>query len=92
MSIKVGTRLEQLLKLQTRIEQEIQVERLRLACDDRRPEDRHDFRSAPVEERPIEPAVVRAWGLAHGLTTSTSGRISLELMTAYREAHAMELE
>jgi hypothetical protein len=87
VSVRTGSRLEQLLALEARIKQEIQAERLRTAVDAPNPADRREvFEVRPVT-REVEVGVIRAWALAEGVTETTRGPISWQVRAAYDAAH-----
>lgn len=95
--VKVGTRLEQLERLQERIRQEIAVERRRLFLEGR--ERPHSATKAPrtnaVDHQLVALRVsareVKEWALAEGLIEEIKrGRVSSELVDAYQLAHREE--
>lgn len=93
MSIRTGTRLEQLQQLRKRIDLEIEYEqRTNPATPKRRPQTprAEANTTARLRELGATTTQVRAWATTQGLTTSTRGRLSLDLINAYATAHTTE--
>lgn len=89
--VTTGTRLEQLRKLRTRIEQEIAAEERRLALEGMRVFQRPARGRNRVDELLAELGAtagdVKRWALAAGLITEIRrGRVGLQLVEAYAQA------
>jgi hypothetical protein len=97
--VRVGSRLEQLLALESRLKHEIEVERARerdlasgLHAEPlvfRRPVvDRTDTDDVVRRVPGGTPAEVRAWAVHHGLMPAgQSGRIKTDIFAAYADAN-----
>lgn len=83
--VRVGSRLEQLETLRSRLDHEIAIERHAQATAVRLPAPEH---IAPAVDRPLPPAsVIRAWAIEEGylMPHQRHGRISQQIAELYRE-------
>lgn len=96
--VKVGTRLDHLIDLRTRVEQEIQTERRRLALDPTGVQNapgnvakpvtrtREDATTFLLRQLGVTPRAVKEWSVRAGINTAIPpGRVSLQLVQDYAE-------
>ena len=84
----MGTRLEQLEALRRRITLEIEMECRRVAQLGAVPPRMPDLVQAWLRVLGVTAYDVKVWGVEHGLLTSVRrGRVSVEVVRAFAEAH-----